>query len=361
MIKKIQLKNFQGHKNTEVVLGSGINSFIGENDSGKTSLFRAIQLVRTNRPLGTGYIRKNQSEDSEVIIELGNSSITRKRGEKTNEYLISDIEEPFVAFGSNPPEEVVELLNLSDINIQSQLDQPFLVLSSPGQIAQHIRSISGLDIIDKVTTLLKSRISTKSTALDNQKELLEEKEKKLTELEKIDITKIEKLIQEAELLQKENEENIILSASLSKILREILDVEKTWIELPVDIDIVLNRTEQTCSVFQAYKYKIDSLNRLIDELVLLDKEILRIPADAENIILQVEPLEKQYNNIGSKINSLTKLIHELSEIETDEIEKDKTIQNKQEELFVLLNQITICPFCTSGLNKKTKKALLENY
>ena len=44
-LKEIQLRNYKNFQNTKFVFRKGINTIIGENDSGKTTLMQAIRLV----------------------------------------------------------------------------------------------------------------------------------------------------------------------------------------------------------------------------------------------------------------------------------------------------------------------------
>lgn len=361
MLKKIHIKNYQGHKDTVLDLGPGINSFVGQNDAGKTSIFRSIHWPLTNRPLGNGFIRKNQPNNTEVEIETDTHTISREKGKSINEYRISGVKQPYTSFGSNPPEDVVNILNFNEVNIQSQLELPFLVLSSPGQIAQHIRSISGLDTIDKVSSLLKSKITSNSNLLKNKKEELERKNKKLSVFEKINIKELENLIQNAENLLEENKEIESHNSSLNKIIDGILDVERNWIEFPEDVDITLEEGRKAVENLQNSKKQLDNLNKLLDELVSIDKEILELPEETDVLISKIEPTEKQYNNIRRRIDNLTTILSELSEIEGKEEELEKAVQLKQKEFFELLKQITICPVCTSKLTEETKEKLLGNY
>jgi len=406
MIKKIHIKNYQGHKDTVLDLGPGINSVIGANDSGKTSIFRAIHWILTNRPLGNGFIRKKQSNNALVEIETDSCIISREKGKSVNEYRISKVEEPYTSFGQNPPEDIMDVFNFNEVNIQSQLEIPYLVLASPGQIAQHIRSISGLDIIDKVSNKLKNKISSKSTLLTTKKEELEKIDEELSELEKIDIDKIEKLITSFEESTEENKYLASQISQLEKIISELIDVEKTWIALPENINSILENTNiiskklqkkereissiniilegltlvdsqtlyipenidsitlkgnKNISTLQEIQYEQTHLQNILEELLSIEVEIINLPENLSGIISRIEPAENQYNNINKDEKELNVILLELDKIETEKEVVGEKLQTNQKELFSLLDKITICPYCTSELNKETKGKLLKNY
>ena len=76
--------------------------------------------------------------------------ITRQRDKRNNTYGIDDTQ-LFKALGTDVPESVVTMLNLSDLSWQSQMDAPFLLSSSPGEVARALNEVADLEKID--TTL----------------------------------------------------------------------------------------------------------------------------------------------------------------------------------------------------------------
>jgi len=76
--------------------------------------------------------------------------ITRQRDKRNNTYGIDDTQ-LFKALGTDVPESVVTMLNLSDLSWQGQMDSPFLLSSSPGEVARALNEVADLEKID--TTL----------------------------------------------------------------------------------------------------------------------------------------------------------------------------------------------------------------
>ena len=409
MIKKLKIKNFQGHEESTLEFGPGINTITGENDSGKTSIFRSIVWVKDNRPLGTSFIRKNQDGEAQVNLETDETSVSRIRGEKTNEYRIAGIEDPFDSFGANPPSDVLEVLNLEDVNIQSQLDQPFLVLSSPGQIAQHIRSISGSAILDKAVSSFKEKISSKNSELKSEKKRLTEIEESLKRFQEIDIDKIENLIQSMEQIQEENLEVSRIVSTLTPLVLELEELERTQVTLPEKVDEIVESASDLCQknlesssslqeleslvnelseieessisgilladmesrVLQSSNLmeqipkickETEDLESLIQELLHLNKNIPKLPEEVDSIISKIDPQISQYNNTEERIRSVVDRVSELKDIEENLKSVEDSEKVKQEELLVLLDKIEVCPLCERGdLSEGEKKKVLENY
>ncbi len=146
MIKSITLQNFQSHKNTTVLFCDGINAIVGLSDSGKTSILRAIDWVVNNKPSGEEFI-SSWSKETSVTITLDNGVIVKRgRSPSDNYYMIDD--EEFRAFGVHVPIEIKNVMNIEQINIEKQLDPPFLLGSSPGEVAQILNQIVDLGGID---------------------------------------------------------------------------------------------------------------------------------------------------------------------------------------------------------------------
>lgn len=158
MIKSIQLSNFQSHKDTKLDFDPGVNILCGASDSGKTAILRALKWVTTNRPSGDAF-RSNWGGDTEVVIESNDKKlISRRKGKGINEYRLhySDDDKhnqttEFAAMGTDVPESVTEVLNINPLSVQNQMDAPFLLSASPGEVARALNEVADLEKID--TTL----------------------------------------------------------------------------------------------------------------------------------------------------------------------------------------------------------------
>ena len=147
MIQSISLLNFQSHESSLLEFDPGVNVIIGDSDSGKTSILRALTWVLTNRPTGEAF-RRNGSGSTSVTVDTSDGAITRVRSDRENLYYGVNAEK-LAAIGTSVPEPVSKVLNMdADLNLQRQLDAPFLLSCSAGEVAQRLNSVVGLDDID---------------------------------------------------------------------------------------------------------------------------------------------------------------------------------------------------------------------
>ncbi len=150
MIKSIELGYFQAHTYSRLMLSEGVNAIIGVSDSGKTAILRALQWLLTNRPSGTGYISNAAGANDATMVRVNFDNGCAERwkagaGNK-NQYIVDGI--VFDAVGTGVPEEVEKLIQMNDINVQLQMDAPFLLSKSAGETSMYFNNIIGLDVID---------------------------------------------------------------------------------------------------------------------------------------------------------------------------------------------------------------------
>ncbi|WP_019770318.1 ATP-dependent nuclease [Streptococcus sobrinus] len=95
-ISKITLTNFRCFEGvTEIELSSGINFFVGDNNAGKTTIFKAIEFIQSARNK-EGWITKGLSDDAEVSVEIElvgeelSSLLENETLKKYQAYLIDD-------------------------------------------------------------------------------------------------------------------------------------------------------------------------------------------------------------------------------------------------------------------------------
>jgi DNA repair ATPase RecN len=153
VIKRLEIKNVQSWESASLVLHEGLNVIIGATDGGKSAIKRAFKWATENRPLG-GDLLSKWGGDSSVMVDLEEDiAITRlctKSGDHSYTITYADGEEQvFKAIGRKPPPaEVLEALNLTSLNRQEQMEGPFLLASSPGEVARYLNRVVDLEEID---------------------------------------------------------------------------------------------------------------------------------------------------------------------------------------------------------------------
>lgn len=162
MIKQITLENFKSHKKTKLDFVPGINVISGKSLSGKTNIFRGLNWVRTNRPSGFNFKNKYTSSPRvTVTIKTEDHEISLSKTKSTMKYIVDGHE--YKKAGKAVPDEVTAALHLNDINIQQQLDSPFLINSPTSQISKFINKFTGMEKVDGWVAQLTKEINSKTS------------------------------------------------------------------------------------------------------------------------------------------------------------------------------------------------------
>jgi exonuclease SbcC len=318
MIKRLQLKNFQGHEDSELEFSPGLNIITGPSDNGKSSIIRAIEWVRSNRPKGSEFIRIGK-RSATVEVETENVLITRERDDKsTGSYSIitEDMEDEFSVVGSDVPVPVITALNLSDINIQLQLDGHFLILDTPGKCAAYLNEITKLDKLSNAVAKLKSMKLSETT---NQQQI----KKELDEV------------------------NEYLD---SGILNFHLVLETLYNDC-IQIDNEINEL----------RMKVNTVQRLVNQNDELEKtQIDDEDLNGINDILNEFSIEmKEYGILTDQISEVKSLLNTYIETDDNLIELNDGIGKIDSQIKIVYSQLNECPYCGSKLNDKTRGVLLH--
>jgi energy-coupling factor transporter ATP-binding protein EcfA2 len=166
MIKSIHGHNYQSHRDSNIELSPGVNFFIGPSDSGKSSILRMLKWLATNRPLGDGFVSWGSKGETAVEVLLDDDvSIMHKPGSYS--LIKGKDRQDWSAIGTGVPETITQALNISELSWASQMDPPFLLSASPGEVARTLNEVADLDKID--STL----VNINRMARDNRSQLTE--------------------------------------------------------------------------------------------------------------------------------------------------------------------------------------------
>lgn len=261
MIKSIRIKNYQSHRDTTIVLSRGITGIIGKSNTGKTVIIRALKWLLTNRPAGFRFHSNfTKNKKTEVQALLGNNSIIRlskQKGGSKYEVLLADGGEPIVfkKFGGKVPDQVVERFNIGEVNIQSQMDGPFLITSPPGKIAETINRATKIEQVSGWIKEVNRKITKRKNKLELVEETLEDLEEQLDVLDEI-----EEIGEDIRRLKKVDRKINRLNSELAEITGLIAGIEAT---------------EQAIAEAEAalvYKKKVAKLERIDNEINNLERE-----------------------------------------------------------------------------------------
>jgi len=251
MIKKLHVQNFQSHKNSTLEFSPGVNIIVGSSDSGKSTIIRALKWLVWNRPLGDSF-RSHWGGKTVVSVHLEENDIIVRSKDKQEEYWLND--QQFLAFRTEVPDEVKRILNIDEINLQQQLDSPFLLTLSPGEVAQKFNKIAHLDQIDEGLSFIRKEIREVNGELKYTKSELDSLRE---ELKQYDFVK--QMEADLEVIDQQYKE----VTSLDKTIRELTSITLT-------IDEVQHQIKETKELLKL-EGRVNSLISLYDEIESVER------------------------------------------------------------------------------------------
>ena len=271
MINSIHGKNFQSWKDITLDLDPGVNAIVGPSDCGKTVAFRLLNWIFNNRPGGNEF-HSWAGGDPYGAVDLGNDGIvTRSRRANENIYTLNDQE--FKAFGTNVPEPIQKALNISDINFQFQLDDPFLFGETPGNIARKLNEVVDLAVIDKALFNINQRYRKEVNQLKNAED---KKAELVDELEEYSwLPEAEESLIELERLDSSIIHNKQQALALEINVKEIYHIEKEIDQIssgPISADDEVRNLIDLDNKIEKNTKRADTLDNLISEIDRLKKE-----------------------------------------------------------------------------------------
>ncbi|MFW9871923.1 MAG: AAA family ATPase [Candidatus Thorarchaeota archaeon] len=353
MIKSIKLKNFQSHENTEINFCEGLNVILGNSRSGKTAIMRSLIWNRYDKPQGNAFVsfwdrdsKKMPKTEHVSEIVFDDCTIKRIKTKKRNGYdvIINGELKEYNAIGKvGVPEDIINLFNMNEVNIQKQIDMPFMIGETSSEVAKFLNRIINLEIIDKILIDVESR---RIKAMREQKSIDEEipqLEKKLKSLDWID---------EAEdlynMIQRRQEQIEVLydrGNELESILMEIESIEKT-LDKYNNIDEaakIVELIDEQASIIESKKEHLNKLNDL--QLRIAEaNDANKYPSieKCDEALSIIESINKLDDFIFQKNKASDCLLLLYNDIQKQEIE----IKNLKRTLIELEDEMPdICPTC----------------
>lgn len=347
MIKSIRIINFQSHKDSYFEFDPNLNVIIGDTDSGKSAIIRALEWVIWNVPRGDEF-RSDWGGDTKVILTLWDGNIIeRGKTDKENYYKLNKHE--FKAIKTGVPIEIQNVLNIKPINFQSQIDNHFLLKDSAGKVATFFNEVAKLDKIDYSTQQIKSEIRNINSTIKSKEKDLETKKEELK--------KYNNLEEQLSLLE-EIEKNIVtkegLEKELSLLILTLKQIENINSELDqltslLKLESLVNSTLDAIKEKENKQKELNKLSKILNTIKQNEQEILNL-----NKITQ---FQKQIKEIDSDIairNNLNKEYDTLSTVLMKEHLLKKEIAKNEGQIVKLEKQFKkempdVCPLCETEL------------
>lgn len=302
---KIRLQNFQGHADTLIDASKNVTAIIGQSDKGKSSIRRAIKWWRFNRPLGDSFVRNGTNK---AIVSIDTISHVRDGG--SNYYDLGNGEKP-TALKGKVPDELSDVLNIDEVNIQSQHDSIFLLDKTPGAVAQVLSNLIDLSKPQVILKAIKKEgkdLSAEYKVLNNIQTQNIAKLKKYEWLDKanLEYTKLDQKRAAIEVLQSSND---VLGACIENVKEASSEIAK----MP-SVTTLINTAQkllETCTTIAIEKAKLDSLKNSIDFVTDLTSK--RIP-DVSKLLSDGTELVAKINYVLTEESRLYELKELMSTV-----------------------------------------------
>jgi DNA repair protein SbcC/Rad50 len=351
MIKKLDVENFRSHGKTTLEFVKGINCIIGLPDSGKTNLIRAINWLLINRPLGFRFHSDFTDDPTKVAIQLENEDgstddISLIKSKKSAQYVLN--KNPLKAIGSDVPDEISLVTQITDLNLQRQLDKPFLICSSSGEVAKTFNRVTKLEKPDIAISMLTTDINTENKTLKNLKERRDRTQEDIDKLG--DVNGMKSSLEE---MLTVNDKLAIKQNRIDKLNNIIADVD--WhvknVESLGNVDKVVdsfNKLIELDKKLNEVNSRITNLNGHVTEINRIQKTVTNIKDGLDKMLDsfdKVKGASKKWGEVVALKESLEESIRDVNAGNTLAEKAKEALLTKAREYRKFLNTINICPYC----------------
>ncbi|GAE30827.1 AAA family ATPase [Alkalihalobacillus hemicellulosilyticus] len=201
-IHSVHIENFQSHLDTYIEFDQGLNMIVGQSDSGKTAIIRALRWVLFNQPRGTDFLRISADFVRVTVTFTNGTVICRERTASKNRYTIRQQEQDDLileGFGIHVPTEVLEAHGMGHLRVDTdhdlalhvsqQLDGPFLLEETSSTRAKVLGRISGAHFLDMAIRQTTRDVSQLNQRTRQEEETIDKLKKELEPFAHIDLLK----------------------------------------------------------------------------------------------------------------------------------------------------------------------------
>lgn len=369
---RVDLENFQSISKASLEFIQGINIIVGQSNSGKSAILRAIKGAVLN-PNGSQKYIKNDSKGFKVDINYAGNDIEWSR-EKSPKYIING--EEYVKVGnSNLPNFLDKSGFVLDegnnlMNIESELELPFPFDKNNSELFKLFeKNIFCVSDSTSITKLIKADEDDVNKSKDNAEYELERAKNKLEAIKELEhAIDLNKLITGRNTLAN-------LMENCSKIKLDISDLRSKIV-----MGRVLNKAIPTVEVNNNLQHAYESLLADVNKLneirgvgaVLKATPTASTPKvfnigeyselnEAVNQLLQAEELTlilraleaprtkvmgEEYTSLRNDLTTLSRLREQAQNLQND-IKENKVLI---EELADKKSQFKVCPLCGGEIN-----------
>lgn len=371
---KVNLENFQSISKASIEFVQGINIIVGQSNSGKSAILRAIKGAVLN-PNGSQKYIKNGTKGFKVNVEYEGNSIEWSRDSKSPKYTING-EEYHKVGGSNLHDVCPKSGFVLDergylMNVESELELPFPFDKSNSELFKLFeKNIFCVSDSTAITKLIKADEDETNKHKDNAVYELDRAKQKLSA-----ITELEQEIDLNKLIEGRNTLSNLINTS-EKLKLDIKDLS-SMIGMGNVLKKAIPTVEVNTELQHAYSILLADINNLneirgvgavlkkaptastpsvfnINEYLELKDSVNQLNK-AEEIISILRPLEGPTTRvISDEYTSLRNDLNALQQLKEQALRLQKNITDNKDlitQLEAEKARFKVCPLCGGDLNE----------
>jgi len=364
MLKKLTLVNFRSHKHTVIDFDEGVNIIVGRGQAGKTNIKRALEWLCTNRPRGdkvhSYWCEKGDITRVEVQTTDGYIIAISKTVGDSVEYSLQYPEgrkAQWSKVNAQVPDKILEALNLCELNIQNQLDQPYLITAGTGEISRAVNQAVDLDQADQWVTDINKRKKNNQLTIATLSGQLESAQLQLKEYEHLPAVQevIEKATHVRKALDDCKRESFNLSSMITKINQAM-----HYCEQLKDLSTIENllgaaiTTQATLNKVWDKQVKVEHiLNEVEDSQLTLNQ--LEATKVIDQLFTRIGNLSLKHVDLYKRARHCVAVLNIADEF--DDIEEK--LEDETKKYTDLLDELGVCPMCFTPVDDETLEYVIE--
>lgn len=341
---KIEITNFQKWKHLSIDFTDGVNCIIAPTDSGKSAIIRAILWVVFNKNYKN--IRhkdqnNNVSDETSVKLTIENNSeiyvVERYISDKVSCYKLNG--EEFKALNKKVPEKIQQLFSLSDINVQTQFEPPFLITSTSGDVSKLINEMIGLEEMDEMSQKVNTDVKE---CINEEKELEANKIAIEKQMDSFDVlSDFESIYKNASIIysklleSNQKHSKINLNTNRIKIINTDLGEVNSKLKSENMVDILKEN-------YDKFTYNDKQIKELRNITKMLERKNIEVP----DTTIVYEKYDK-LNKTSETLNSITLLASKIVKLSETMRKCTESLNNFEKKL----ESTKVCPTCGRSWNE----------
>jgi len=344
-ITELKVIAFGLHINKTITFTPGVNVIVGESESGKTTLIRALYLAIENSPRGGEKLYQSDLSDEPLLIQIKDNLGNVVKRTK-NKYYLND-NKPLKAFGSIVPEPIREIFNFKEINWQRQFsDKPFLLFNTGGAAAKDLNKVTGLSNQEIIITEIKEHISERKS---NIKRLLKNNEEYQQTIERLKNVvrfkmKCQGILNKKQELDKIEEIIYNLRGIIDEL--KIIGRKKMLNQNIIDkFSVQVGKIVKGKGVIKVYDERINELGNFVIQLERIPQLDDKTIIEHGTTLQKVAVMNQNGLQIKEKIDQLYLLIKKIEGLKSLYRKADKEVSEINKDLNSIFTEIGYCPLC----------------